>query len=788
MINDDNIWENKSGKATKTPISTSIAAAPKKGYLDIDIRRVLSVWPWIIVFGILGYAGGKLYTRYIQTIYLVSTSINIEQKEEVSIGQAIFGSTRDPFNDKIAYFKSPTLALQLVDTLGLQYHAMAKGTFKDKDFYGILDWKVLTTDSNSEVPLVAFSLTPHENDFNYFSGSIKGLARYGQPFQLGAVTLVVNKKKEVNSASPINCSNSNRLEMAFRLSSGITITSSKESNIINISYSDYSSERAIDILNALTGLYNKILSQDKTQSFSQAIDFIDRRIEPLGRELDSIENALAGFKSANRFVGTTANGELYIEKIKEFNKELNEIDIMKGTIQSVERFISNPDLKDENLAMIGIQDQYLQSTLSQYQQLRLERDRLRATQTENHPNLLLVQQHLEELKGNMNLQLQNYKSNLRLAENNYQTNMRQADELLKNTPAQEKELLDKFRMQNIKETLFLTLLQKREEAQIARASVTVNTKVLTPPVKLNAPQKPSKGKILIAALFIGMILPIVFVIIKELMNRKVISKKQLQGMTNIPILAELQQVTNAAKQAFVIDLEKRSMIGEQLRTLRTNLSFYQPESNKCNYILITSSMSGEGKSFLSMNLARSYSIQGKRVALLEFDLRRPKISKVLGLAKDLPGLSAILIGSKTPEEVFIQPEEVGSPEVLHVYPAGAIPPNPQELISGKYMQTLKKYLDDNYDMVVIDTPPYGIVADAQLLGQWADITLVVTRFQQTVTDQIYEINEWQQRNTFNSMAIIFNGVKSKGYYGYKYGYYYHKNKYSAGYYGSDKNS
>ncbi|HNP53228.1 MAG TPA: polysaccharide biosynthesis tyrosine autokinase, partial [Ferruginibacter sp.] len=619
--------------------------------------------------------------------------------------------------------------------------------------------------------------------FHFIAESIEGNAKWGEPFYLKGHKITVEKREEFNSQTPIFCHSRSTIGTAFSISKRLQMTTSKESNIINISYSDVSSDRAIDILRGLTHIYNLELQRDKSQSFSQAINFIDQRLIPLGQELDSIESALAAYKASKGFVGTSANGELYLEKMKDYDKQLTEVNILKSTVASIERFINDPKLKESDLSFVGVNDPYLQGMLTQFQELRSARDKASQTQTDNNPNMQVLDRKLADLRSGMYSVLQNYKNNLRIAEDTYQANIASANSMLRNTPTEEKMLLEKSRLQNIKEQLFLILLQKREEASIAKASVTVNTKLLSPPVKLNAVTKPSRSIILSAAIILGLLLPVLFAIVRELANKKIISKKQLQSMTHMPVLAELEQADNNEKVPFVIGRNKRSMFGEQIRSLRTNINFYRTHGKKTNYVLITSSVSGEGKSFLSMNLAKSYALQGKKVALLEFDLRRPKITKAWKLSSEKPGLSSVLIGKVSPAEIAIRVSE-DPKERLDFYPAGAIPPNPQELISGEFIDSIKKHLDQNYDVVVIDPPPFGIVADAQILGEWADVTLIVTRFQQTVREQIQEINEWYHRGLFKSMALVFNGVKDKGYFGSKYGNYYYKRRYGYGYYSS----
>lgn len=780
---DKNPWEEASIPEEKVAIVQQNKRQAGSNTFEFNLRRILSVWPWVIVFGLIGFLFGKLYLRYTVNIYQVSTSVNIQQKEEITIGQALFGSTRDPFNDQLAFFKSPALAVRLVDSLNLQYHAIGKGRLKDKDLYKVIRWYLLDEDGKEEdeTPVLRFTVTPGKDNFKFSADSIRGEATWGKPFMLGKYRVVVEKLKVISSETPIVCYSSDRWTQAFTISQGIFITSTKESNIININYSDISIDRAIDILNGLVQMYDKTLRTDKSKSFSQAIEFIDGRLLPLGKELDSIENALAHYKSQKGLYGITANGEVYMEKIGEFDKQLNDNNILKSVIESLEKFIANPAIKEENLSLVGVSDSYLQNIMTQYQSLRYERDRLALVATPNNPNLQLLEKQIEELRKSLETQVNTYKNNLKIAEANYQQNISQFRSLLKETPHQEKELIDKFRLQNIKETLFLTLLQKREEAAVSKASVTVDTKVYAPPVKADAPVKPSRERTILICVLAGMLLPFIYALLRELTNNKIISKKQLLSLSTMPVIAELEETTSKEMRPFIISQKERSMISEQIRSLRTNLSFYAPDK-KTIFLLITSAMSGEGKSFLSRNLARSYSIQGKKVALLEFDLRRPKISKILGVGKT-DGITSVLIGKNKPRDSFVLPDK--EDENLHLFPAGTVPPNPQELMSSANanMQLFKDYLDEHYDVVVIDTPPFGIVADAQILGRWADVTLVMTRFGLTIKEQITEIEEWKQAGYFPSMALVLNGVKNRGYYGYKYGYYYYKRRYGYSYYG-----
>lgn len=775
----DNIWEPKD--ANKEMLVSSKEKNPSASSFDLDIRRIIGLWPFILLFGLLGYALGSVYLRYVTPIYTVSSAISFDDNSnDLTLGKVLFGSNKDPLNDKIAYLKSPTLASKIIDSLGLQYHAESQGRFKNKDFYGIIKWKIIKENEEDIIPEINFSIVPDKEGFVFSYGNVKRRGKWGEPFSIKKELVIIDNPGNFYRSSPIFCNSIDKTAMAFTMSNNLQVSSSKTDNVLTLKYTDLSDQRAVDILNKLIQVYNDDLKINKSLGLSQAIDFIEKRMEPLKLELDSIENSLAAFKASNN-ITTNIDGNAYNDEIAKYDDQMRQINILELTIKEIEDFIYHPQFREEQLSYSGIDNPALQALCTQFQQLRIQRDKLALTAQETNPQLIFLNKNLSDLRTNMNEELSNYKRKLQYLKTDYQNKVAIASGKLKNIPFLQKELIDKSRFQDIKQALYTTLLQKREEAYIAKASVTPDTKIIYAPLKSSASVKPSYASILSFFILAGLLLPIIFAIILEISNKKIISKKQLQTLSTVPVVAEIEQISQSEFFPFVVDGGSRSMFGEQIRSLRTNINFYTDKEDKTNYIILTSSVSGEGKSFLSMNLAKSYSLQGKKVALLEFDLRRPKIAKALGKDNVNVGLSSLLSGKLTPADIII-PIVNTEEEHLDLFPSGAIPPNPQELLSSKNMSVLKEYLDKNYDVVVVDTPPFGIVADAQILGQWADITLIITRFNQTVKDQVIEINDWKEKNYFNSMAIVFNGVKNSGYFGYKYGYYYYKRKYGYNYY------
>ncbi len=753
-------------------VTGHVPVAPKKAAsaFDIQYRRILSVWPWMIPAGLLFLAAAWFYLRYQDDVYRVSASI-VLQDPAMNAGNMY--SSRDPINDNIARLRSPTLMKRVVDTMGLQYNTKVKGNIKDRLLYDEVQWKVVSREPGFNT-LLSFEVEITGNGFQWKYGSQTGTGIWGSPFQITGARVLLNKKQETVS-SRFLCYETDAWGEAFGLTASLSVNSSKISNVVELGFVDIQRQRAVDIINTLIQIYNYSLLTDKRKSQEQALRFISERLDPLARQVDSIEDVLARFKAEK---GIILDGG-YLGRVMGFNDQLAQYQLKESILKSSESFLSNPETKPNQLALPGIDDNSTQQIVSSLLELTAERQKLSLTLTEKNPKLQLLDKQIAELKVNLLVQLNNYKRINQITKGFTSQMKSEAESNFVLTPFEEKRLNEIIRFQQIKLKQFLDLLQKKEEAGIALASVAIETFVIRPALVPGSPIGPARSRIMLTAFFIGIWIPFVIVLIMEFLNNKIISRSQLQQMLTPPILAELELVQNA-KEILHIKRKDRSIFGEQVRSLRAALRYYTKE-DKSFYILITSSMSGEGKSFLSANLAASFSLQGKRVALLEFDLRRPKLSKRFGYNEKL-GISTFLIGKSELTASVFRIQEEGH---LDLFPAGPVPPNPSELLSSPHMDDLKNYLDQNYDVIIMDTPPNGIVADAQLLQGWSDLTLVVTRFRLTVREQVKEIEEWYQAGMFKPMGIVFNGVSVSGYYGYKYGYYYAKRKYGYKYYSTE---
>ena len=774
---DSNPWERDKREASPgiDPALVLSKGGVRRNAFDIDFRRLLYLWPYVIASVVLAGILAKVYLRYSVPVYESKLSVSMQGNDQgIPLGTTSLFDTRNPMQDKADLLAAPTTLKLVVDSLRLEYAAIAKGRIKDMDLYRKLSWRIIN--KRQPQPFSLTLLPDEKGGFEWTKDKKKGYAKWGQLFTVGADSLLVYTNMDFGEDDEIELVLRDPWDVVFDLADKVKVTIGEQSNSATITIQDRLPVRANDILTAIVEAYNYSSIDYKSKSLVQSINFMNQRIAPLSGELDSIETAIANYKSSKGVVGISAPGELYLSKTSELDAAANNITLQRQVLDAVEQYVNSPDLKEENLSLVGLSDAYMNSLVGQYQQLLADRKKLALVVTPQNPKMVLVDNQIAQTRQNINEQLRNYRNNIALQQNNINRQLGQAQSLLRSTPAVEKVLLEKQRQQEIKQSLFLLLLEKREEANISLASTTSDVRLLSP-ARTGAPVKPKPLVVYGVALIGGLLLPLLVGVGREVLNTSITSKDQLEQMLSAPVLGSIDESEEQGEKFALVAHDDRSVSAEQIRGIRATLRFYG-KPDKPLVVLATSSFSGEGKTFLSGNLARGYALQQKRVALLEFDMRKPKLAKRMGL-KTRTGISSVLTGHAKPDEVFVPDTETPN---LHLYPTGAIPPNPSELITTPAMETFRQYLLAHYDVIIIDTPPLGLVSDAQLLSEWADVSIVVIRFNVTPRSQVREIENWNVLGKLKNMAIVLNGVKTSGYYGYNYSPYYYRRKYGSEYY------
>jgi tyrosine-protein kinase Etk/Wzc len=550
----------------------------------------------------------------------------------------------------------------------------------------------------------------------------------------------------------------------------------KNASVLTLSLTSPVPEKGKAIINKLIEVYNKEAVEDKNLIAGNTIEFIDERLKFLTTELSDVEKDVEQYKRENELTDVSSEAKLYMEQASEYNKQLAEFEIQIDVLNSLNQYLKRPNTQFELVpSTLNIQDPTLMGLTARFNELQLERERLLRTTTLNNPLVENINDQLANLRVNILENLGNIKRGLTITKNNLQASSAQFQSRINQVPSIERELLEINRQQGIKEGLYLYLLQKREESALSLAASVSNSRVIDPAIATDNPISPKRSLTYLIALLIGLGIPFAGIYLKDFLNDKVQEQKDVERATNTPILGQIARASS--EEAIVVTKENRSPVAEMFRLIRTNLQF--AAAGKENKVLmITSSMSGEGKTFFSINLAASITLTGKKVIILGFDLRKPRLLQDLNLA-DGPGISNYLVSDAITLDEIIRP--VNGVNGLYVIGSGPIPPNPAELMLGPKVGKLLDILKDNFDHIILDTAPVGQVADAFTLAPYIDSTLYLVRYNYTQKTQLEIINNIYTSNKLGHPMIVLNDAVIESRYSYGYGYSYdevQKNKWS----------
>lgn len=755
------------------------------------LRKCLRHWYWFVIGLILAFFAAWLYNRYTTPVYEVNAILLI--KDDKSPG----GSSSDLQNDilsqltlltgssnvqnEMAILQSRTLIGSVVKDLGLQTSYFAEGRVKNTSLYKhspISITPVFLKDSTHSVNL-GITYNPQKNTYTLSDGTEEVTVEDGKIASLPGGSFLVRSNKtsrDTGSFGHVRTVITPLPVVVNNYKHNLSISQTdKTSSVIQLSLKTTVQQRGEDFLNTLLEKYQQTGLADKNEMAANTIKFVNTRLDSLTQELNGVESRLQNFMSTNGMANIEEQSKLFLDQASQLDQELIKQQLQLKILQQIHQYVSQPEKAHDLVpSTLGIQDPTLLSLVQQYNGLQLQRSQqVQSGASVNNPIVKTMDHQIRELKINISENVENLEKGVQLAIDKLEQQNQTFENKIRNVPRLQRDYIAIKRQQDIKQTLYIYLLQKREEASITKAAAVSNSKVIDPAKTIPTPVAPKKKLIYLAALLLGLGLPGGLLYLKETLSRKITSRQDVEALTEVPIYAEIGH--SQKEGPLVVVSGVRSPIAEQFRNLRTNLNFVLGANGVKKTLLITSSMSGEGKSFVSLNLAMSYALLGKRAVLLDMDLRRPKLGRYLNM-EDRPGVSSYLAGEKMLDS--LPAELTFGQHNLHFINSGPVPPNPAELLLQPAMDELIRWLQEKYDYILLDTPPVGLVADAQVMAKYADASLYIIRHNYTMKEQLRGLNNLQQDKKLPGLGIVLNDIKAGdsyrygyGGYGYGYGYY-----------------
>ena len=550
---------------------------------------------------------------------------------------------------------------------------------------------------------------------------------------------------------------------------------SKTTSVAVISLKNSSLQRGQDFINQLLEMYNRNTNNDKNEIAQKTAEFIDERIGIISKELGSTEANLESFKRDAGITDLTSEAQIALAGNAEYEKKSVENRTQISLVNDLRKYLRGNEY-EVLPSNVGLQDAALIGAIERYNEMLIERKRLLRTSTENNPTIVNLDTGIRAMKANVQATLEGTLQGLMITKESLDREASRYSRRISNAPGQERAYVSIARQQEIKAGLYLMLLQKREENAIALAATANNAKIIDEAIADDIPISPKRSMIYLIALVLGIGIPVGIIYLVELTKFKIEGRADVEKLTSVPVVGDipLTDEKNDKNGSIAVFENKNNLMSETFRNIRTNLQFMLDNDQKV--ILVTSTVSGEGKSFVSSNLAISLSLLGKKVVIVGLDIRKPGLNKVFQLSNKERGITQYLSNPETDLMELVQPSDVN--KNLFILPGGTVPPNPTELLARNGLDRAIETLKKNFDYVILDTAPIGMVTDTLLIGRVADLSVYVCRADYTHKAEYTLINELSFEKKLPNLCTVINGVDLKK---RKYGYYYGYGKYGKHY-------